>query len=105
MNEENWLKNIGWLSNLKLRAGVGQTGNAGNLTGINTYYKVSQGAFAPNGSLVNGMAISKLGNDKLKWETLTDYNFGIDFGFFNNRLSGSVDLTNVCVRMSFWRKI
>lgn len=38
------------------------------------------------------MAISKLGNDKLKWETLTDYNFGIDFGFFNNRLSGSVDL-------------
>ena len=29
MNEENWLKNIGWLSNLKLRAGVGQTGNAG----------------------------------------------------------------------------
>ena len=92
MNEENWLKNIGWLSNLKLRAGVGQTGNAGNLTGINTYYKVSQGAFAPNGSLVNGMAISKLGNDKLKWETLTDYNFGIDFGFFNNRLSGSVDL-------------
>ena len=92
MNEENWLKDIGWLSNLKLRAGVGQTGNAGNLTGINTYYKVSQGAFAPNGSLVNGMAISKLGNDKLKWETLTDYNFGIDFGFFNNRLSGSVDL-------------
>lgn len=40
MNEENWLKDIGWLSNLKLRAGVGQTGNAGNLTGINTYYKV-----------------------------------------------------------------
>ena len=92
MNEENWMKNIGWLSNLKLRVGVGQTGNAGNLTGINTYYSVSQGAFAPNGSLVNGMAISKIGNEKLKWETLTDYNFGIDFGFFNNRLSGSVDL-------------
>ena len=92
MNEENWMKNIGWLSNLKLRVGVGQTGNAGNLTGINTYYSVSQGSFAPNGSLVNGMAISKIGNEKLKWETLTDYNFGIDFGFFNNRLSGSVDL-------------
>lgn len=92
MNEENWLKNVGWLSNLKLRAGVGQTGNAGNLTGINTYYKVSQGSFAPDGSLVNGIALSKIGNDKLKWETLTDYNFGIDFGFFNNRLSGSIDL-------------
>lgn len=92
MNEEKWLKDISWLSNLKLRAGVGQTGNAGYLTGINTYYTVSQGAFAPNGSLVNGIAMSKLGNDKLKWETLTDYNIGIDFGFFNNRLSGSIDL-------------
>lgn len=92
MNEEKWLKDVSWLSNLKLRAGVGQTGNAGYLTGINTYYTVSQGAFAPNGSLVNGITMSKLGNDKLKWETLTDYNIGIDFGFFNNRLSGSIDL-------------
>ena len=92
MNEEKWLKDISWLSNLKLRVGVGQTGNAGYLTGINTYYTVSQGAFAPNGSLVNGITMSKLGNDKLKWETLTDYNIGIDFGFFNNRLSGSIDL-------------
>lgn len=92
MNEENWLKGVDWLSNLKLRAGMGQTGNAGNLTGINTYYTVSQGTFAPNGSLANGIGLSKIGNDKLKWETLTDYNVGIDFGFFNNRLSGSVDI-------------
>lgn len=91
MNEENWLKNADWLSNLKIRAGAGQTGNAGNLTGINTYYKVSQGSFAPDGSLVNGMALAKIGNDQLKWETLTDYNLGVDFGFFHNRLSGSVD--------------
>lgn len=92
LNEENWLKDVDWLSNLKLRAGVGQTGNAGNLTGINSYYTVSQGAFAPDGSLANGIAFSKLGNNNLKWETLTDYNIGIDFGFFNNRLSGSIDL-------------
>lgn len=92
MNEESWLRNVGWLSNLKVRAGAGQTGNAGNLTGINTYYKVSQGSFAPGGSLVNGISLSKIGNNKLKWETLTDYNVGIDFGFLNNRLSGTVDL-------------
>lgn len=92
MNEESWLKNVRWLSNLKLRAGVGQTGNAGNLTGINTYYTVSQGSFAPGGSLANGIAMSKIGNDKLKWETLTDYNIGIDFGLFNNRLQGTIDL-------------
>lgn len=92
MNEESWMKSARWLSNLKIRAGVGQTGNAGNLTGINTYYTVSQGSFAPGGSLVNGIAMSKIGNDKLKWETLTDYNIGIDFGFLNNRISGTIDL-------------
>lgn len=92
MNEEKWLANVRWLSNLKLRAGIGQTGNAGNLTGINTYYTVSQGSFAPNGSLVNGIAMSKIGNDNLKWETLTDINIGLDFGFFRNRLSGTIDI-------------
>lgn len=92
VKEENWLKNLDWLYNLKLRVGVGQTGNAGNLTGINSYYKVSQGAFNPNGSLVNGIGLSKLGNNNLKWETITDYNIGIDWGIFNNRLSGTVDL-------------
>jgi len=92
MNEEKWLNNIDWLSNLKLRAGVGQTGNAGSLTGINTYYKIVNNAFAPGGSMVNGIGMAKIGNDKLKWETLTDYNVGIDFGFFKNRLSGSIDI-------------
>lgn len=92
INEEKWFADVRWLSNLKLRAGIGQTGNAGNLTGINTYYTVSQGSFAPNGSLVNGIAMSKIGNDNLKWETLTDINIGLDFGFFRNRLSGTIDI-------------
>lgn len=92
INEEKWLKDINWVSNLKLRAGLGQTGNAGSLTGINSYYTVSQGIFAPDGSLVNGVGLSKLGNENLKWETLTDLNIGLDWGVFNNRLSGTVDL-------------
>lgn len=92
MNKENWLENVGWLSELKLRAGAGQTGNAGSLTGIYSYYSVAQGSFAPGSTLVNGIGLAKMGNDKLKWETLTDYNVGIDFGFFNNRLYGTVDL-------------
>lgn len=91
MTEEDWLKNSEWLTNLKLRVGVGQTGNAGNLTGINTYYSIVNNAFSPGGNMVNGIAMSKIGNDKLKWETLTDYNMGLDFGFFRNRLSGSID--------------
>jgi TonB-linked SusC/RagA family outer membrane protein len=92
VKEESWLQDVDWLYNLKLRAGVGQTGNAGYLTGINTYYSVMNGAFAPGGTIVNGVAMSKIGNENLKWETLTDYNIGVDFGLFGGRLSGTVDL-------------
>ncbi len=92
MNEEKFLKNVNWISNMKLRLGYGQTGNAGNLTGINTYYTVSRGSYVMNGNLVNGIGLSKLGNPDLKWETLTDLNIGLDFGFWRNRLSGSIDL-------------
>ncbi len=92
MNEENFLKDMKSLSNLKLRVGYGQTGNAGNLTGINTYYKVNRGSAVLDGSLVNGIGLSKLGNENLKWETLTDLNVGLDFGFFKDRISGTLDL-------------
>jgi len=91
INEEAWLREQTWLTTLKLRGGWGQTGNAGNLTGINTFYSVMQGAWAPGGSPVNGVALSKIGNPNLKWETLTDINIGLDAGFFNNRLQVSVD--------------
>ena len=92
INEENFLKNVSWLSNLKLRAGYGQTGNAGNLTGINTFYSVSRGTYVMDNSLVNGIALSKLGNPNLKWETLTDINIGLDFGLFRGRITGTIDL-------------
>jgi len=92
LNEESWLKNADWLSNLKLRAGYGQTGNAGNLTGINTIFAVSRGTYAMDGGLVNGIALSKIGNPNLKWETLSDINVGLDFGFWRDRLSGTIDI-------------
>ncbi len=92
IDKEEWMRNFSALSNLKLRAGYGQTGNAGSLTGINSYYTVSRGAAVMDGSMVNGIGLSKLGNDNLKWETLTDINVGLDFGFFGDRVSGSVDI-------------
>lgn len=92
MSEEKCLRDVKWLSNLKLRAGYGQTGNAGNLTGINTYYTISRGSYVMDNSLVNGIGLSKLGNPDLKWETLTDLNVGLDFGLWRDRLSGTIDL-------------
>lgn len=92
ISEEPWMQGAKWLSELKLRAGYGQTGNAGSLTGINTIYGVSRGSYVIGGSLVNGIALAKLGNPDLKWETLSDANVALDFGFFKGRLSGTLEL-------------
>ena len=91
LKEENWLKDVRWLSELKLRGGIGQTGNAGTLTGIYSYYSIRNDAYTPGGSIVNGVYKAKLGNDNLKWETLTDINIGLDAAFFNDRLQIYVD--------------
>ncbi|MBO4665308.1 MAG: SusC/RagA family TonB-linked outer membrane protein, partial [Paludibacteraceae bacterium] len=91
LSEEPWLKDQNWLSDLKLRGGYGQTGNAGSLTGINTIYGVSRGSYVIDGALVNGIGLSKLGNPDLKWETLSDANVALDFGFFKGRLSGTLE--------------
>ena len=91
INEERWMQSATWLNDLKLRAGVGQTGNAGYLTGVNTTYSIMPNTFAPDGGLVNGLGMAQIGNPNLKWETLTDWNVGLDFGLWNNRLYGSID--------------
>lgn len=91
ISEEPWMKGASWLNDLKLRGGVGQTGNAGSLTGVNTTYSIMNKVFAPDGTLVNGLGMAQIGNPNLKWETLTDWNVGLDFGLWNSRLYGSVD--------------
>ncbi len=80
-----------WLNELKLRASWGQVGNAGSLTGINSYYSIWPGAYAFNGQMANGATLAAIGNPNLKWQTATDINFGLDFGLFKNRISGSVE--------------
>ncbi len=92
ISEENFIKdNALWLNELKLRASWGQVGNAGSLTGINSYYKIRPNDYAFNGSMTNGAAQAQIGNPNLKWQTATDINLGLDFGLFRNRISGSVE--------------
>ncbi|GAB4511335.1 MAG: TonB-dependent receptor [Allomuricauda sp.] len=86
VSEENFLKGNETLSNLKLRASWGLTGNAeiGNfesrtLLGSRTYNQ------SP------GLSISQLGDPELSWEETTQTNFGIDFGFLRNRITASID--------------
>lgn len=91
ISEEPWMQKATWLSELKLRGGYGQTGNAGSLTGIRTIYGISRGSYVFDGTLSNGINLSKLGNPDLKWETLSDANIAIDFGFFKGRLTGTLE--------------
>lgn len=88
--EEGFMKNQQVLSNLKLRLSVGQTGNAE--IGGNTYGFYTSGAdYIVGNSLASGVSENQLPNARLKWETTTELNAGVDFGLFNNRLTGTVE--------------
>ena len=96
INEESFLQGAsGWLSDLKLRLGWGKTGQqaVGSTNNYTTTYQMSQGtSLYPNG--LNGWYNPIFANGvspDLKWETTTTYNAGIDFGFLNNRITGSLE--------------
>lgn len=78
--EEEFMKRQSVLSNLKLRLSIGQTGNAE--IGGNTYGYYGTGYnYVFGNAVVNGVAEKQLANRKLKWETTTEWNVGLDFGF------------------------
>ncbi len=93
INEESFLKNINEIDNLKLRLSYGQLGSQG--VGVyETLAKLDNTAAAVFGKEVEpGYAVSALSND-LRWETTTATNIGLDFGFFRNRVFGSLELYN-----------
>ena len=94
VSDENFMESTrDWLDNLKLRASWGSTGNAGisayqTLPMVNAdnqiYYEFGSG-------VTTGRIPTTLGNENLTWETTTSYNFGVDFGFWGNRIYGSAD--------------
>jgi len=93
MNED-FMYNSAVFSNLKLRAGYGITGNQeiGNNYGYLGIYTPSRnGANVQFGENFIGTLRPEEFDEDLKWEELKTYNVGLDFGFFNNRFSGSVD--------------
>jgi TonB-linked SusC/RagA family outer membrane protein len=93
MNQENFLKTAGWISDLKLRAGIGQVGNENIANDAASEYYAYNGAnYYYDGSLSTGVSLAKYANPNLKWESTTEYDLGLDFGVFNNRLYGSADV-------------
>ncbi len=111
LNNENFLKDVDFLSNLKLRAGVGTVGNqqALNNTGPYTLYQPNYGTASTvypqwlnvgtaydlyginTGTLPSGFVQVQQGNPNLKWESSTETNLGVDFGFLKESITGSFD--------------
>ena len=119
VSEEAFLKDVDFISNLKLRAAWGQTGNQDILN--NARFGLYQAVYAPasnilpwdggcaqtpcpdaatsydignndTGILPSGFLATQTGNDELKWETTTEINFGLDFGILNNQLEGTLEV-------------
>ena len=108
LSEENFMKDINWLDNLKLRFSWGQTGNQeiSNIARYTIYesnygeagfggqsYGTSYDIAGTNGgqTLQSGFKRNQLGNDDLKWETTTQTNVGFDFALFRDALYGSFE--------------
>jgi len=100
IGNEGFMKGIGYISNLKLRAGYGQTSNQA----INPYASLglvssSNGIGGTGGTIrynygptiVSGYNVATLPNSNLDWEYTKTFNVGLDFGVLQNRITGSVD--------------
>lgn len=91
LSEEAFMRDSDTVSELKLRGGYGLAGNESVLSG-NTLQLYSPGfSYLIGNTVRNGVTLTQIANPDLTWETVATMNFGVDFGFYRNRLRGSVD--------------
>ena len=102
VSEESFMKNLDWISNLKLRVGWGQTGNSGGATDLSvlgmamenvkySFYNAGQGIGYWNGLSFETGYYNTLSDPNLKWETNEQLNFGLDFSLLNGDLDVTLD--------------
>ncbi len=102
ISKENFLADVSLVSNLKLRASWGKTGNQEmpNKITKRSYKSASDGggqATYPmdgSGNYPVGFYLVRADNPGIQWEVTTQTNIGVDFGFMNNRLTGTFDFFN-----------
>ncbi len=99
ISEESFLKNVSWLTDLKLRGGWGQMGSQNNVPSFNQYYTFgstpSQTNYDINGgntSSQQGYRANQEGNADTKWETTETTNIGLDATVLNGKLDMSIDV-------------
>ena len=98
INREDWLKDKTWLSNAKLRASWGLTGNNRTTTPYDYYSQIAtlpghieSYDYVFNGQIVSGYYPSNMSNEKLRWETTEQWNVGLDLSFIDSRIKLTAD--------------
>lgn len=98
ISNENFLKDVSFINELKLRGSWGETGNQEVLNKITkASYLLSQSAgyyLYDNLNLINGVQVVRTPNPNLKWEVVAQTNIGLDFSLFRNKLYGSLEYYN-----------
>lgn len=90
-SEEKFIKDIDWISNLRARVSFGMTGN-NQIPSFQSLSLMTANKLVVNGSSVElGYYPSNVSNDDLKWESQKQWNAGVDFGVWNNRISLTAD--------------
>ena len=90
ISEEGFMRNLGFVDNLKLRASWGQTGNE-RIDAFMYLPQYSTSNVVMNGSLVSAVYQKKMANPDVTWETVEQTNIGLDFGFLDNSIYGELD--------------
>lgn len=94
VTQEDFMRNLSWVNNLKLRLSYGQTGND-NVSPYQTQGSISNVLYYTFGNSTNTAYVpNNLRNLDLGWERTSEVNVGVDFGFLKDRISGSVDYYN-----------
>ena len=93
ISEEQFVKNISAINDLKLRVSYGITGND-RVNAYSTQAALGQTFYDFGGVFAQGYAPNQLANKNLTWETTNEINVGLDFGLLTNRITGSIDVYN-----------
>ncbi len=104
VTEEPFMANQKVFDNLKLRLGYGVSGNAlgfGAYSGVATYGATGT-TFVYNGNSWAILGATKLANPDLKWESTGMFNIGLDYGFLNNRINGSIEFYHKKTKDLIW---
>ncbi|MFN8347930.1 MAG: TonB-dependent receptor [Spirosomataceae bacterium] len=91
LGDEAFIRNIKAISNLKLRVSYGEVGNS-TVNPYSTQAGLLNTGYDFDGTAAYGFAPANLGNKDLRWERSKEFNFGLDYGFLENRISGTVEL-------------